>query len=47
VGLAVCRKIVERHNGDVIASSAPGKGAKFIITLPLEQRAAEELYEQQ
>ncbi|MBK8812478.1 MAG: PAS domain S-box protein [Acidobacteria bacterium] len=46
VGLAVCRKIVERHNGDVTASSSPGKGAKFIITLPLEQRAAEELYEQ-
>jgi PAS domain S-box-containing protein len=37
VGLAVCRKIVERHNGHITATSKLGSGAKFIITLPLNQ----------
>ena len=41
VGLAVCRKIVERHHGSITAHSAPGEGASFIITLPLEQKLAE------
>lgn len=34
VGLAVCRKIVERHGGTLTAHSEPEKGAKFIISLP-------------
>ena len=34
IGLAICRKIVDRHNGTIAATSAPGAGAKFIITLP-------------
>jgi signal transduction histidine kinase len=37
VGLAVCRKIVERHNGNITARSTPGQGTTFIITLPLKQ----------
>jgi PAS domain S-box-containing protein len=37
IGLAICRKIVDRHGGTVTARSAPGQGATFIITLPLEQ----------
>jgi signal transduction histidine kinase len=37
VGLAICRQIVERHRGTITATSIPGEGAKFIITLPLEQ----------
>ncbi|HRH41931.1 MAG TPA: PAS domain S-box protein [Pyrinomonadaceae bacterium] len=37
VGLAVCRKIVERHNGSVTAQSATNEGAAFIITLPIKQ----------
>lgn len=34
MGLAICKKIVERHSGTITAKSAPGKGAIFIITFP-------------
>lgn len=34
IGLAVCRKIVERYGGIIKAKSARGKGATFIIQLP-------------
>jgi signal transduction histidine kinase len=38
MGLAVCRRIVERHGGEITARSAPGQGSKFIITLPINQQ---------
>jgi two-component system sensor kinase FixL len=37
VGLAVCRRIVDRHHGTITARSEPGKGATFIVTLPMKQ----------
>jgi light-regulated signal transduction histidine kinase (bacteriophytochrome) len=37
MGLAICRKIVERHKGSITAESMPGQGAKFIVTLPVNQ----------
>jgi PAS domain S-box-containing protein len=37
MGLAICMKIIDRHNGAITARSAPGKGSTFIVTLPLKQ----------
>jgi signal transduction histidine kinase len=37
IGLALCRKIAERHGGSAAADSEPGKGSVFTITMPLHQ----------
>jgi signal transduction histidine kinase len=39
IGLAICRKIVERHNGTITATSIAGQGATFTVTLPVTQAA--------
>ncbi len=41
IGLAVVRKIVERHGGSITASSKPNKGATFIVSLPLKHKKGE------
>jgi two-component system, NtrC family, sensor kinase len=35
LGLAIVRSIVEGHDGTVVASSPPGRGARFVIELPV------------
>jgi signal transduction histidine kinase len=35
IGLSIARKIAWRHGGDISATGTPGRGASFIVTLPL------------
>ena len=42
IGLAITRKIIEKHNGIVTAESREGEGSSFIIVLPLKQVQEEE-----
>ncbi|RPI86671.1 MAG: PAS domain S-box protein [Chloroflexi bacterium] len=37
MGLAICKKIVERHGGRIFAASLPGEGAAFTVTFPMNQ----------
>ncbi|MFL5788275.1 MAG: sensor histidine kinase [Flavisolibacter sp.] len=37
VGLSICKKIIERHNGHITAESRIGAGSKFIVDFPIEK----------
>jgi signal transduction histidine kinase len=37
IGLAICRRIVDRHDGRIHARSTRGEGTTFTVTLPLHQ----------
>ncbi len=38
LGLALCKRIVERHNGTIEAISSQGNGARFVIRMPKNQK---------
>jgi PAS domain S-box-containing protein len=38
IGLAITKRIIEKHNGHILAKSTEGKGSDFIIVLPIKQQ---------
>ncbi|HUQ96829.1 MAG TPA: ATP-binding protein, partial [Chitinophagaceae bacterium] len=45
IGLAIAKKIIDKHNGLITATSREGKGAEFKIILPVTQMPPEGMYD--
>ena len=43
IGLALCRRIAERHGGSITAQSKPGQGTTFTVRLPIKQHQGEKV----
>ena len=43
IGLALCRTIVEKHNGEIYAEGKENEGAAFYVILPLKQPVLKEV----
>jgi light-regulated signal transduction histidine kinase (bacteriophytochrome) len=42
IGLAICKKVMENHSGEITARSRVNEGSCFILTLPLTQEKNKE-----
>ncbi|RFM27749.1 sensor histidine kinase [Deminuibacter soli] len=43
IGLAIAKKVIDKHNGFITATSKEQEGSTFIIVLPVKQQAAEQV----
>ena len=41
IGLAIAKKIIEKHHGQISVHSKVGEGTEFVITLPINQPRGE------
>ncbi len=39
IGLSIVQQIIAQHNGDIFVESAPGRGTKFLIEIPIKKDA--------
>jgi len=43
IGLAVCKKIIDRHQGEIWVESEFGKGTRFLFTIPLRKESGKDI----